>query len=419
QAEITDTMLVLGQVIVAVMPLSVFFLVRHGTRSDSAGLFAVILAAFGWYMPAHAVDWGKYPALASLALIPFVLGVAYLSIQNRNSLSPPGFWTQNGILFAGLLVSVFLHSRSLIVFIILALTWLITSVYKKFSKLAQILLLGITILVLVLEIFHVQTLGILGPLFDPYGVKAALVTVSVLFLSVFAYLAYPGLVFSCLVAIALFVASLFIPLGDLIPGYANTTLLDRPYVEMILYLPLTLLGGFGLAGLEQKLAGKKLTWGNTQFELAKIMGGFFIAVVAIIALFKYDPYPADCCDIVSDDDLQAIGWMDENLPRDAIILTASTELKVLPTDEFQGSAGGDAGTWITPLIGRPAALMPFNTDFNQAQIHDTLCQLQVDYVYVGGTGWGFNDQGMSAQPEGYRLVFSVPKAKVYEVGGCE
>ncbi len=66
QIEITTVMLVFGQIILTVLPLPLFFIVRHVTQSDWAGMLAAILSAFGWYMPAHAVDWGKYPALMSL-----------------------------------------------------------------------------------------------------------------------------------------------------------------------------------------------------------------------------------------------------------------------------------------------------------------------------------------------------------------
>jgi hypothetical protein len=245
-----------------------------------------------------------------------------------------------------------------------------------------------------------------------------LITSAVLFLSIFAYRSYPGLAFSCIVSCLLLLICLFIPLQNLFLGLANITLLDRPFVEMILYLPLTLLGGFGLAGLEQFLEERKKLR-NIFFTLSKTIGYIFIAVVAVNAFFKVDLYPADCCDIVSYDDLEAIGWMDNNLPKDARILTSSTELNVLPTDAFQGNAGGDAGTWIPALINRATVLMPFNADFSQPQTLDTICQNQVDYVYVGKTGWSFDDSKMAAQPDVYRLLFSIPSAKLYQVTGCK
>jgi hypothetical protein len=410
-AKIYDVMLALGQVFLATMPFSMFFLVRHWTGSNGAGIFALLIAAFGWYMPAHAMDWGKYPALSSLALIPFVLGLAPLSIQSRNSLSDRSYWSLNAILFAGLIVSVFLHSRALIVFAILTVTWVLATLWQRMPGLPKLIILILAILILFGEILFIRVKGILGPLFDPYSPKGLFITSIVFILTIFAYRRYPALIFSCIVSTIFLLASLFVPLADLIPAYVNTTLLDRPFVEMILYVPLTLLGGFGLAGLEGYLESKNIHW-------SRAVSILFIALVVVNASFKYDIYPSDCCDIVSSDDLIAIDWMDKNLPTDARILTSSTDLNVLPTKEFQGSAGGDAGTWINPLIRRVTLTMSFVTDFSQRQTLDTLCQSQVDYVYVGKTGWPFNDAGMSSQPDAYNLIFELPNAKVYEVTGC-
>ena len=409
-SEITDAMLVLGQIILATMPFSVFFIVRHATQSSYAGIFALVLAAFGWYMPAHAVDWGKYPALASLALIPFALGAAYLSIQYKNALTTRTTWSLNILFLGGVLFTIFLHSRSLVVFVIVALAGLVSRLGGRWRLSVLLFVLS----AIVLEIVYIQTKGILGPLFDPYGMKAILITPPVLLLSLFAWKSYPGLVIACFSSAALLIASLFVPIVGVIPGFPNTTLLDRPYVEMILYLPLTLLGGLGLAGLEQRLQANHSAWSP-----GRLIGTIFIALAVVNAFLNYDLYPSDCCAITSEDDLAAIQWMDENLPKDALILTSSTALNVLPTDEYQGNAGGDAGTWVTPLIGRPSTSLPFHTDFSQQETLDTLCSAGVDYVYVGQTGYFFNDSGMPVQPDGYRIVFALPKARVYEVTGCE
>jgi hypothetical protein len=188
---------------------------------------------------------------------------------------------------------------------------------------------------------------------------------------------------------------------------------------MILYLPLTLLGGFGLAGLEKVLQGRFIGTANKQFALSKIIGALFITLVAVHALFQYDLYPSNCCAIVSQDDLKAIQWLDENLPAGARILTSSTDLNVLPTDKYQGRAGGDAGTWITPLTGRPVVLLPFTTDFSQSKTLETVCGQDVDFIYVGKTGWFFNDEMMKDQPESYKLILDLPKAKVYVVTACK
>jgi hypothetical protein len=419
RAEIAETMLVLGQVILALLPFPVFFIVRHWTGSNMAGFLALALAALGWYMPAHAMDWGKYPALASLALMPFVLAIASLCTKYRNALSREKYLGLLALFLAGAGTSVFLHSRSLVLYLLVAAAGLVTWGWKKLTGWPKLLVLCLFLLVLVGQVVYIQSRGILGPLFDAYVAKGILISAIVLLLTVFAYRAYPSFVFLCVVSTTFLLASLFLPLGNLIPGYANTTPLDRPYVQMVLYLPLALLGGFGLAGLEQFLTGKSVRLGSVHLAWNSTIGVLLIAIVAVHGLLRYELYPSSCCIIVSQDDLTAIQWLDKNLPGGARILTSSTNLNVLPTDKYQGSAGGDSGTWITPLTGRTVALLPYSVDFSQGQTLETLCGQQIGFIYVGKTGWGFNEAALNAQPDKFKLLLDLPRAKIFEVTGCK
>ena len=416
-ADIIHSMLILGQWTLAVIPLSVFFLIRHETQSNSAGVFAVLLAAFGWYMPAHAMDWGKYPALTSLTLIPFVVSLAYLSVQYKKVLSLGKYLSLNGILLAALIITILTHSRSLVIFGFVVLAWMAATGWQKLPRPAQWILLGLVITGMIAELRFIQTRDVLGPLFDPYINKGLLITLIVLFLSIFAQWAYPNLAFSILLMILFLLGSLFIPVNG-IPGYIDLTLLDRPFVEMILYLPLSLLGGLGFAGLVQQWQTRQVQWGTIHFSWNKTIGVLFIGILLINALFNYEVYPSGCCNIVSRDDMVAIDWIDKNLPPNARILTASTELMVLATDAFQGSVGADAGTWINPLTSRPTFSLLYTSDFSQPSTLDTLCQSKVNYIYVGDTGLTFDNTKIALHPEWYRLLLSMPKVKVYQVIGC-
>jgi len=417
-ADIISTMLILGQTILAVIPLSVFFLIRHETQSSRAGIFAVLLAACGWYMPAHAVDWGKYPALTSLALTTFAVSLAYLSIQHRKTLSSGKYLSLNVILLSAIAISGLTHSRSLIIFGIVVLAWIIATLWQKLPKLPQLIFFSAVILGIITEIIFIRAKDVFGPLFDPYINKGLLITGIVLFLSIFAQWVYPKLAFSTILAIFLLFGSLFIPVQG-IPGYIDLTLLDRPFVEMIFYLPLSLLGGLGLAGLAQHLQTKQAKPGNANILWSKYIGVFFIGAVLINALFKYEVYPSGCCSIVGRDDLVALDWMDKNLPVDARILTASTELRVLATDSFQGSVGGDAGIWINPLTGRSTIPMPYFSDFSQQTTFDSLCKMGVTHIYVGETGLTFDDTKIAPHPDWYKILLSMPKVKVYQLIGCK
>jgi len=413
QTEITRTMLILGQMVLAIIPISTFFLIKHKTRSNMAGIFAVSLSAFGWYMPAHAVDWGKYPALTSLGLLPFVVSLAYLLSQNKNTLSPQKQRALYLLLGVGILVSGFIHSRSLVIIGIAFIAWIIATWWQKLSQVQRVFLFSVILICIVLEIIAIQKQKILTLVFDPYINKGILITPLVLFLAVFAQRHYPQFTFTCILAVCFLLGSLFIPVLGLVPGYAKLTLLDRPFVEMILFLPLSLLGGLGLAGLGKDLQHTKIRFIPGYGLISLIACGF----VLINAFATYDLYPSECCVIAGPDDIAAITWMDDHLSMDVRIAVSATELKVLASDSFEGYVGGDAGIWITPLINRVTIPLRYDLSFDEQSTLDELCQMRISHIYIGETGQTFYDS-LHAQPAWYKILLSMPEVKVYQVLGC-
>ena len=153
--------------------------------------------------------------------------------------------------------------------------------------------------------------------------------------------------------------------------------------------------------------------------LSKYVGVLFSGVVIINAIMvQYQLYPSDCCIIVGSDDLVAIDWMNENLPADALVAISAVELIVLASDSFQGHVGGDAGIWITPLINQPTIPFLNFSDFSQNTTLQTLCEQKANYLYIGEVGQTFNDLQIGTQPEWYKALLSMPKAKVYQIIGC-
>ena len=465
--EITKTMLILGQMVLAVLPITTFFLIKHETRSNIAGIFAVSLSAFGWYMPAHAVDWGKYPALTSLGLIPFILSLAYLLSQKKNIVSPKKQRVLYLLLGAGILVSGFVHSRSLVIFGITFITWIIAAWRQKLPQAQQVFIFFMVLISIALEIIVIQKQDVLALVFDPYINKGILITVLIMFLSIFAQRKHPQLTFTCTLVVCFLLGSLFIPVPGLIPGRANLTLLDRPFVETILFLPLALLGGLGLAGFLSSLRGGHFLFTTKQSSVARrllrakntpaLAGGaresalattwlfyFFrlerrasplcgftqhdttsifiqtlvIGLVFINAFAAYDLYPSDCCVIAGHDDVAAMDWMDAQLPMNARFGISATELKVLASESFEGYVGGDAGIWITPLINRVTIPLPYNSNFDEQAVLDRICQMSISHIYVGETGQTFDDSQLNAQPAWYKILLSMPRVKVYQVVGC-
>lgn len=403
--EITRTMLIMGQVVLAFIPFAVYFLVRQVTTSNIAGWFAVILAAIGWYMPAHALDWGKYPALFSLGLILFVTDIVYLLIENKKTISIQARYALYGFLGLGVLASVFLHSRSVIILGIILVAWFITVGWRKLPQTLMHSVFILLFITIVLQIVLIQQHEVLKPLIDPYFSEGIFIMVLVLILSVFGYKVFPQMVFACTLTMCLMFASLYVPLNGLIPGFDNLTLLDRPYIEMSLFLPLSLLGGVGLAGLEKTMMGGHF-------------GSLVIGIVIAYAFFTYNVYPSDCCVIVGNDDVVAMDWIANQLSADARIGISSTELIVIASNVSTGIMGADAGIWVMPLTGRITLPLPYQFEFDQLLEMERLCELGIDYLFVGESGQPFDVKKIISRPGWYRPLLSMPKTRVYEVIGC-
>lgn len=408
--EMTRVMLAVGQALLALIPFSLFFLVRYETKSGMAGWFAVALSAFGWFMPAHAVNWGKYPALMSLGLIPFVLALALLIWKNHGTLPARRRWSLYGIFGVSFLLAVFTHSRSMIVFGIALLAWIAAAWWRKLPQGWMYLVPVAVAALLALEVVMIRQRPILSPLFDPYFNKGIWVTVLALCLSLFAWRDHPRFTFAGVLFVCLLLGSVFIPM-TVIPGYRDLTLLDRPFVEMILFLPLSVLGGLGLAGLENLLQGR-FAWG-------RYAGMVAIGAVAINACFNYNLYPSDCCAIVGYDDAVAMAWVEDQVPVHARIGIASTVLKVMASESPEGDVGADAGVWITPLTGRTTFLLPNDARFDERSALDGLCELEIGYLYVGEVGQPFDADTIFVRPEWYKPLLSMPGTRVYEVIGCD
>jgi hypothetical protein len=416
RTNINEIILILGQIILALIPIPIFFIVRNATKSDAAGLFTVLLASFGWGMPGYAVNWGKYPALISLITIQFVLSIAYILAQKENSRSEQlGLSSMLGL---GILVSGLMHTRSLIIIGIAFAAWIIATFWRKLSKTLQFLTTILVLCGIIIEVIFIGSRAILAPVFDPYLHSGWLLTSTIILLSVFAFRASPRLAFSSSLAIFLLLSSMFIPIIGLIPGLGPQVLLDRPFVEMILYLPLSLLGGLGYAGLKQTLQVEHEQTHKKSRELSIFVFIPLFGLILINTLVSYNFYPSDCCKIMGYDDVVAIDWLGKNLPPHSRILIATTKVRVSIPDSLQGDAGADAGIWITPLTNRETFGWPNSSALNQQSAMNVFCTNKITYVYVGGTNQSFENSQLETNPNWYQLILSLPRARVYEIIGC-
>jgi hypothetical protein len=407
--SVLDFMLAGGQFLLAILPLSFFSIIRKETGSITAGLFVVVLASFSWHMPAHLMNWGKYPALLSLVFLSFVLNFAYL-LHCNNSIKYRNFG--NYLLLAVvMLVSIFVHARLLIVYGMLAAAYILASWRIRSSLKKQAFL--IVIAVLLIEFIALQNNTTLRALLDGYISSDGWTLILLLALTPFAVKEFPNQTFFLLASLSFFVAGLFVPVH--LPNVGTLTILDRPYVQMLMYLPLSLLSGLGLAGLvrflQQRIPETKLP----------VYAALFVTfgVVLAHALFRHDYYPSECCQITNRDDLALLTWIDTSLPPEAFILIAASPVNVTSLEQAEIQAGVDGGIWVMPLTSRQSMPAWENLDFTSTTVHAEICERGLGYVYAGEMPQSFSAAQLDDNPAWYQLAFALPRAKLYQVMNCQ
>ena len=144
-----------------------------------------------------------------------------------------------------------------------------------------------------------------------------------------------------------------------------------------------------------------------------------VCLTGLVTLGRYNFYPSDCCNFVGYDDTVALDWLDKNLPSDTRILIPSTSMNVLPSGPSGSPTGTDAGIWIPALTGRNVTYAPFDIDFRSTGTLEGLCQMQINYIYVGGTKQNFNAEQLQSKVDWYKGVLFLPNTQLYQLIGCE
>ncbi|HCR71674.1 MAG TPA: hypothetical protein DIW23_09535 [Anaerolineae bacterium] len=394
-------MLVFGQMILTILPISFFFLLKQITQSNTVAFFTCLIAAFGFHMPAHLINWGKYPALLSLVGFQFVFCLGYIFIKHPSIPKQKLYW----LFVLSLLITASIHTRTLIVFALFITAFFISCYIHKLSIRSQYFSFIFLFIILGIEIYCIVQNPVLFPLITGYTQRDLWALILVLFFIPFSIKSFPNLVFFLLTSICLFAFLLFFPVSFF--QYGTQTLLDRPFVQMLIYFPLSIIAGLGFSSITRFLQ---------EFPKTKLFISFaLISLLLVNAKYNYSFYPSDCCNLVNQDDLFAITWIEHNLPMDSKILIASSRLYVTSFESTQSLTGADAGIWITPFTSRFTLLASADLTFETSQTHSELCAQQISYIYVGSMPQSFNNAQLQSQSNWYHLIFNLPNAQIYQI----
>jgi hypothetical protein len=378
----------LGQIFLVIAPLSIIFLTRVLTRDINGALFAGLLAAAGWLMPAFSVNWGKFPALASLAVMPAALALPWLYRDDMNKKPLKLFVT-----FLLLLGVILLHTRIVICILIAVSSFYLSEKLKIADKLGPLQSV-------IYALFYMVSLLPLSQLLDEFY-RGLPVLVVFLILLPFAFHSYPKL------SVGIFFYTFGLWLIVLAPSLVIKkfpALLDRQFIEIMLYIPFSLLAGAGFAGFMRVLPSQKLwRW----LAVSMLLGG-----VVFNFMQGRTIYPNKCCDYVREGDRLAFQWIQNNASERTLFLISTI-------DDGRSVFGTDAGVWIDPFLGISTNKLPFGFDWESAEEIAKICSVDPAeiYIYMGGLPYSFVNSKL-AYGQWTKPVFTAGKTIIYQVSGC-
>jgi hypothetical protein len=465
--------LVNGLAVLALYPLAS----RLGEGGKWAGTGAVLIAGLLSPMPGFYVNWGRYAQLEGLAILPPALWFLWEALDSPGNLSAKSklrvaqtwltsaiLWIIAGLTLAGMMLA---YYRMPFYYAAFLLIWLIGRGLPHWrldsrrwaSGLIQMAGIGLLALFLfapwLLQVqgSHLSELVSSGVtsgskldavLADMQSWREVIffAPVPLLFISGI------GVVWALLkrkwVVAALPVWMLFLALYELgqvvhLPG-AN--LMQSFAVLISLYLPLALLGGWLLGQI-----GEFLERERRQFSQAGLTLGMLALAIwgvnsqkAILQLGIYQ--------IVTQTDVQAMDWMRQNIPENALILVEGYRI-------YGGSSavGSDGGWWAPLLAGRANTMPPQYALLNEAPLESSytknvvqlvadlentspaspqgirwLCQWGVTHAYIGqrqgragiGATQLYSAQEFANSPA-FRLIYHQDRVSIFALDpqACE
>lgn len=199
----------------------------------------------------------------------------------------------------------------------------------------------------------------------------------------------------------IFIAGLWVTelISSLLPN--NISLLDAQFINISLFIPLTILGGLGAAGTMKRIPA----------NLTPAFLAVFILITCYNSPWLVSSIPDPCCAYYTPDDEKAFQWIKNN--------TNAEDLFIISTINANQHHGTDAGIWIYPLTDRNTNKRLFNTNWSALEGFPNSCNTGTDniFIYSGGKPSSFSTIGLS-QLRWVEKVFESGKTTIYKVLKC-
>ncbi len=417
QRPLPDLLLTFGQLLNALVPLTVYAALRLLTRRPLAALLASFLVALPFLFPAYYATWGRLTQLAAMLVMPLTLALTWLLLRGGRRWQRA--WWLLALLTAGLFL---LHFRVFTYYLpFVPLVWLLSA-----GRNGRYLLLAAVggLLLVAPHLFYLRAVADPLSAFDSSGSgyntfpsgyltagwERAFVIASALCLLPVLWQVLRRCRRALLpLALVTWVGVLFLLLAGERLGLPETWLFNLNSMYITLFLPQAMLLGLMGEQLWRWLARQRW-W--LQLSASAATGALLLALLLFgvrsqIAILNPQTI------LVQPPDLAGIAWVDANLPPQALLAVNSWR--------WLGNAwaGQDGAAWLTPLTGRqtttpPAdymystALAAWVLAFNETAVgvmdwHDPaqaawLKEQGVSHIFVGARGGFFDPAALGKNP---------------------
>jgi hypothetical protein len=345
-----------GQILNVLIAVAIYGLGAFVLRSPRAGLIAAVAAGLLSILPAYYVTWGRYTQLTGLLLLPGLL-IASIGLSEQ----PRWSWRLIGLtalLLSGLML---VHYRVLVFYAAFMIPYTLLLALRRPRSLGSLVLRFLAVGGIATLIIAPWAWEMLQRVLIPYAAAPSGLVSSDSYNSVSWQLLNYGnnpklyLVAGIgtllalalrrwrVIAIAAWIGMLFLLANPQLLGLPATWFINNDSVTITLFMPVSLLVGFGVNQLARWLE----RFSPPCFKLwtrGALAAGF--VAVALYGTWQLRSVVNDVTILARPADIQALNWAAENTPQDARFLVNSTHW-------LNGSyRGTDGGWWLMPLAGR-------------------------------------------------------------------
>ncbi|RME47869.1 MAG: hypothetical protein D6791_04750, partial [Chloroflexi bacterium] len=469
---ILQSVIVVGQILNALAPLTIYPLVRRLGGSEWVRLIAGRIPPLLSPMPAGYVNWGRYTQLTGMTVLPVAATLTIDAVSSRDR-----SWRRlilASIAVAGLVLSHYLVTLLFVPLILAYLLWwsgrsqvfsrdrylpssnqqtpgdprarqgktwlLLSRVVSPWLRAGAVgLMAGLLIAPWILNLWSGYLPRVLAGRFGHGGQTAYFQTAYNAVGDLFAYvppwliaLAAAGAVWGCwqrrplAIVTSVWTALLVLVANPNLIGLPGAGVVNNFMLQIALYLPLSMVAGTGLA---QVIEGV-----NTRIPYGQLITTVLVVVVALAGArlrltdldYRYR--------LVAPADMPAMEWIRDHTPTDARFL-----VNTFATFGGHLIVGEDAGWWIPYLAGRRNTVPPATYGMEAAndpdypnQVHSFYRQIKahpldsaeavevlrangITHVYAGAVGGQLVDPAALRDSPFYRLVYDQDGVMIFEV----